>query len=107
MSGRLQRRRQSPKESERLRKHLAKYPAEYLRSIARRVMIDIVKGPVQITAYSDKALPHPPLKSGQGRGTATKAGGTGPKATRRPVAKRAPRKGKSRTARSRRKSTKS
>ena len=41
----FQRRKRTPKERERLREYLAQYPPDYLRSIARRVLIDIVRGP--------------------------------------------------------------
>ena len=97
-------RKRSPEERERLRKYLAKYSPEYLRSIARRVTIDIVKGPGQPTAYGDKSPPQPPPPSRQGRGTASMTGGTGAKATRRPGGKRATGTGKFTAARSRRKS---
>jgi hypothetical protein len=43
----FQQRKRTPQERERLRKYLAQYPPEYLRSVARRVFIDIVKGPGQ------------------------------------------------------------
>ena len=44
----FRRRKPSPKERERLREYLAKFSPAYLRSIARRLIIDIVKGPHDI-----------------------------------------------------------
>jgi hypothetical protein len=44
-------RKRSPKERERLRKYLATFPPDYLRSIARRLIIDIVNGPGHPAVY--------------------------------------------------------
>ena len=51
---RFQRRKRSAKEKERLRKYLARYSPDYLRSIARRVIIDIVNGPRQPARHRRK-----------------------------------------------------
>jgi hypothetical protein len=53
----FQRRKRTPEERERLRKYLAEYSGDYLRSIARRVLIDIMKGPGQTPAYGAKSKP--------------------------------------------------
>jgi len=53
----FQRRKRTPEEREYLRKYLAEYSGDYLRSIARRVLIDIVKGPGQTPAYGAKSKP--------------------------------------------------
>ena len=84
-------RKRSRKEKERLREYLAKFDAEYLRSIARRVMIDIVKGPGPSRADGDKSPPQPPP----------------PSPSRRPGGKRATGRGKSRAPGSPRRSAKS
>lgn len=53
----FQRKKRTPEERERLRKYLAEYSRDYLRSIARRVLIDIMKGPGQTPAYGAKSKP--------------------------------------------------
>jgi acyl-CoA reductase-like NAD-dependent aldehyde dehydrogenase len=53
----FQRKKRTPEERERLRKYLAEYSRGYLRSIARRVLIDIMKGPGQTPAYGAKSKP--------------------------------------------------
>jgi hypothetical protein len=54
--------RKSKAERERLRQYLAKFEAEKLRSIARRVMIDLVKPPVRTIAKDETATEtSPPL----------------------------------------------
>lgn len=53
----FQRRKRTPQERERLRKELAGYRRDYLRSIARRVLIDIMKGPGPTPAHGDKSKP--------------------------------------------------
>ncbi len=57
LQGKFQRRKRTPEERERLRKYLAQYSGNYLRSIARRVLIDIMKGPGQAPAYGAKSKP--------------------------------------------------
>ena len=110
--------RKSKAEKERLRQYLAKFEAEKLRSIARRVMIDLVSPPVQTIAnagtaaktartaaeviplYTKKrpaqtiaygsisALQPPPSQRRQGGKTAAKIGGTVAKVNRLKVMKR-------------------
>jgi hypothetical protein len=57
-----QRRKRTPEERERLRKDLAGYPPSYLRSIARRVLIDIVKGPGPAHRATSKRTRRPSRK---------------------------------------------
>ena len=53
----FQRKKRTPEERERLRKYLAQYSPDYLRSIARRVLIDVMKGPGQTPTYGAKSKP--------------------------------------------------
>ena len=53
----FQRKKRTPEERQRLRKYLAQYSRGYLRSIARRVLIDIMKGPGQTPAHGAKPKP--------------------------------------------------
>ena len=53
----FQRRKRTPEERERLREYFTGYLRDYLRSIARRVLIDIMKGPGQTPPYGAKSKP--------------------------------------------------
>ena len=97
----------SARETKRLREYLGRYDAPYLRSIARRVMIDIVKGPGPMPLEGGPLGPQPPSPSRQGPRTAATTGRTAAKAGRRPGTKRATDTRKSTATGSRRKSARS
>jgi len=71
-------RTRSLEEKKRLRKYLAGYDADYLRGIARRVLIDVVRGPRLTPADPGKSSPPPPAAGRKGRQTSTTRQ-TGPK----------------------------
>src|SRR5262245_27822666 len=69
----------SATETKRLRAYLGRYGAAYLRSIARRVMIDIVKGPGPMPPEGGPPGSQPPSPSRQGPKTAATTGRTAAK----------------------------
>jgi hypothetical protein len=96
-------------EKQRLRDFLGKFGNDELRSVARRVMIDIMKRPARTIASDGYAPPQspPPSPSREGGGSAAKTGKTKAKPTRRPKAKPATGAAKPAAARARRKTAKS
>jgi hypothetical protein len=94
-------RKRTSKEKERLREYLGRFDAEYLRSIARRLMIEVMKGPGQPRPTDYEAPPPPPPPPRGGRGTAAPTGEAGAKPTRRGRGRRPAKARKPRAARRR------
>jgi hypothetical protein len=98
----------SAADKERLRKYLGKFKKEELRSVARRVMIDIMKRPARTIIGDKKYSAQPPMPSQSRRGdkTATKTSASRGKPTQRTAGRRATGTAKSKAARTRRKAAK-
>jgi hypothetical protein len=107
MQEKFKKRPSSAQERQVLREYLGKFEKEKLRSVARRVLMDIVQGPArsQITGDPYPEPPAPPQPHQESR-TPAKTRSVRPKATLRPAGRRATVTAKSKVARARRKPAK-
>jgi hypothetical protein len=98
----------SAADRERLRKYLGKFQKDELRSVARRVMIDIMKRPARTIIGDSKYSAQPPVpsQSRQRDKTIPKKSGPRAKPTQRTARKRATGTAKSKAGRTRRKAAK-